>query len=124
MQTYKVTVDNEGTICWYNEKSEFHRLDGPAVEYQDENKFYYVNNELHREGGPAVEYPDGYKAYWFNGKLHREDGPAIEYLDGTKAYWINDEELTEEQFFNRNKKELTVKQIEDLLGYSIKIVKE
>lgn len=36
--------------------------------------------ELHREDGPAIEYPDGYKQWYINGKRHRADGPAIEGL--------------------------------------------
>ena len=102
MQVYKVTVDNNGIVSWYNER-----------------------DELHREGGlPAVEGSDGYKAYYEHGKRHRLDGPAVEYHNGRKEYWIDGERLTKEEFDDRNKKELTVKQIEDILGYSIKIVKD
>jgi len=39
---------------------------------------------LHREDGPAIEWADGSKEWWINEKLHREDGPAIEWADGTK----------------------------------------
>jgi len=48
-----------------------------------------VQGELHREDGPAVEYNDGTKEWWLNGQLHREDGPAIEYYDGIKEWWLN-----------------------------------
>ena len=34
---------------------------------------------VHREDGPAIEYADGAKAWYINGTLHREDGPAVEY---------------------------------------------
>ena len=123
METYKVTVDEEGTIRWFNEDGKYHRLNGPAFERIDGYKEYYKEGKKHREDGPAVEYPDGYKAYYKNGKRHRENGPAVEWADGTKEYWINGKQLTEEEFNNRTKKELTVKQIEELLGYSIKVVK-
>lgn len=33
---------------------------------------------LHRENGPAVEYPDGSKEWFLNHQRHRNDGPAIE----------------------------------------------
>jgi len=100
MKTYIVNVYANGSIRWYNEKC-----------------------KPHCEDGPAVECSDGYKEYWINGKLHREDGPAVENPDGTKEFWIDGVMLSEEEFNNRNKKEMTVKQIEDILGYSIKIVK-
>jgi len=31
---------------------------------QDGSKFWYLNGKYHREDGPAVEYPDGEKR-WF-----------------------------------------------------------
>jgi hypothetical protein len=68
------------------------------------NKFYYKDKEMtifHREDGPAIEYADGGKEWYLNGKCHREDGHAIEYADGSKSWYINDELLTEEQFKER-----------------------
>ena len=59
-----------------------HREDGPAIEYVDGDKYWYINDELHREGGPAVEHANGYKEWYINGKRHREDGPAVEYSNG------------------------------------------
>lgn len=82
MKTYKVTVDNEKTIKWYNEQG-----------------------QLHNEHGPACEYADGTKSWYLNGQRHREDGPAIEYADGDKSWFLNGEELTEAQFNARTKKE-------------------
>ena len=78
-----------------------HREDGPAVEYNDGEKAWYLNGKCHREDGPAVEDTDGYKEWYLNGKLHREDGPAIEYTNGYKAWYINDKSLTEEEFNTR-----------------------
>ena len=59
METYKVTVDEEGTIRWYNADGKLHRLNGPVVERMDGSKEYYKNGKLHREDGPAIEYLDG-----------------------------------------------------------------
>jgi hypothetical protein len=72
MQTYKVTVDREKNIRWYNGKDQLHRLDGPAVQWADAYKAWYVNGKLHRLDGPAVEYADGYKEWWADGKLMTE----------------------------------------------------
>lgn len=68
-------------------------------------------------------YPNGSKFWWLNEELHREDGPAIEWLDGTKEWYLNGVELSEQDFNTRmNTKELTINQIEELLGYKIKVV--
>jgi hypothetical protein len=37
---------------------------------------------LHREDGPAVEWADGRREWWLHGERHREDGPALEWADG------------------------------------------
>jgi cytoplasmic iron level regulating protein YaaA (DUF328/UPF0246 family) len=45
MKTYKVTVDEKGTIKWYNEKGKLHREDGPAIEFWDGDKYWYLNGK-------------------------------------------------------------------------------
>jgi hypothetical protein len=61
--------------------------------------------------------------WWLNDKLHREDGPAVEYPDGTKEWWLNGEYLTEEEFNKHTKvTEMTVEEVEKLLGHKVKIV--
>lgn len=68
-------------------------------------------------------YPNGSKFWWLNEELHREDGPAIEWSDGRKEWHLNGVELSEQEFNTRMKtKELTINQIEELLGYKIKVV--
>ena len=90
------------------------------------SKEWYLNGNLHREDGPAREYPDGNKYWHLNGHLHREDGPAVEWANGTKLWYLNDQEYTEEEFNQKTQKpkELTVAELEKLLGYPVKIVKE
>jgi len=82
-----VQQDNDGDVFWYL-NGEFHREDGPAIEYANGSKYWYLNGKHHREDGPAVEYPES-KYWWLNGKLHREDGPAIEYNSGIREWWLN-----------------------------------
>lgn len=66
---------------------------------------------------------EGTKYWYLDRKLHREDGPAVENPYGPKSWYLNDLELTEEEFNARTKtKELTVAEIEALLGYKIKVV--
>jgi 4-hydroxyphenylpyruvate dioxygenase-like putative hemolysin len=121
MQTYTVTVDELGTTRWRNSLGQLHREDGPAVERADGSVAYWIDNKLHREDGPAVEYADGERHWYQNGKVHRVDGPAIEYADGSVAYWIDNKKLTQAEFEARNTQELTVAEVEALLGYKIKI---
>ncbi len=89
MQTYKVTVDEQKTIRWYNDKEKLHRLDGPAVERANGCKAWWVDDKLHRLDGPAFERADGYKAWYVDGKRHRLDGPAVECANGSKSWWVD-----------------------------------
>ena len=86
-------LKNDNVTVYYSDKEmkKVHREDGPAIEYSDGSKDWYLNGKLHREDGPAEEYSDGTKFWYLNGKLHREDGPAEEYLDGTKFWYLNGE---------------------------------
>jgi hypothetical protein len=64
------------------------------------DKYYYFDREmkiLHRETGPAIEWHDGSKEWYLNGKSHREDGPAIEYASGYKAWYLNGKNVTQEE---------------------------
>jgi hypothetical protein len=56
------------------------------------DKFYYKDPEKtirHRTDGPATEFINGYKAWYVNGVLHRVDGPAVEHVRGDKTWYIN-----------------------------------
>ena len=45
MKTYKVTVADNKTVSWYNEAGQLHREDGPAIEYADGRKYWYINGK-------------------------------------------------------------------------------
>jgi phage gp46-like protein len=66
-----------------------HRIDGPAIEYADGSKHWYVDGKRHRLDGPATEHADGSKSWWVDNKRHRIDGPAIELADGSKSWVVN-----------------------------------
>lgn len=68
-------VYHDGCVIWKNADGQWHRLDGPAW-----------------------EYPNGTKQWWVNHFLHRLDGPAIEWADGGKSWYINGEKYTEEEW--------------------------
>jgi hypothetical protein len=101
MIEYTVKVYDSGTRCWY------------------------LNGKFHREDGPAIESYDGSRYWYLNSKYHREDGPACEYADGSRCWYLNDVEYTEEEFLKltTKAKELTLAEIEALLGYAVKVVK-
>ncbi|AFU69171.1 hypothetical protein P700755_002397 [Psychroflexus torquis ATCC 700755] len=65
----------------------------------DGNKFWMLPNTsmFHREDGPAVEYANGDKYWFINDVRHREDGPAIENFNGVKWWYLNGKEYTEQE---------------------------
>ena len=85
-------------IEYRNKLRQLHRLDGPAVEWNDGEKWWYINGKLHRTDGPAIEYNDGSKEWYINGERHREDGPSIEFSNGYKSWYLNDIRYTEEEY--------------------------
>jgi hypothetical protein len=42
-------IDYYGTICYYNEQGQWHREDGPAVEWSDGDKYWYINDKEYSE---------------------------------------------------------------------------
>lgn len=116
METYKVTVNKNGTIRWYNENGQLHRIDGPACEYKNGEKEWYQNGKLHREDGPAVEYANGDKFWYQNDKLHRIDGPAVEYVDGRKEYWVKGKKYSKSKFDKLTKEDTCEGKIVEIDG--------
>ena len=86
----KIEINKNGDKVWRLPNGDLHRENGPAIEYADGDKCWYLNDKRHREDGPAIEYADGEKWWYLNGKLHREDGPAVEFADGDKQWYLND----------------------------------
>ena len=95
------------SVCWVNPSGDkywrlgsitLHREDGPAIEYLNGDKAWYIKGKRHRENKPAIEFCNSYKSWWQNGKRHREDGPAVERIDGSKAWFLNDKKYTEEEY--------------------------
>ncbi len=124
MEEYIVRVHKDRTE--WHQHGQLHRIDGPAVEYANGNKIWYVNNEMHREDGPAIEFANGDKEWWVNGQLHRTDGPAIEFANGDKEWHIKGKRYTFASYHEAIApvKELTMPELEKLLGYKVKIKAE
>ena len=77
-----------------------------ATHLDDRVVYRNINGLLHREDGPAIEYANGNKIWYINGELHREDGPAVEYARGDKEWYIEGQRYLEDEF---NKKMNIVK---------------
>ena len=130
-----IHIDEDGTKLYYADckMTIIHREDGPAVEYANGSKAWFLNGKLHREDGPAVEYSDGDKEWYLNGKpfaveingeLHRQDGQTFEAKDGRKQWGLNGELQTEEEFNARmNPVELTLDEIAERFGVGVEQLK-
>jgi hypothetical protein len=80
-----------------NNRGKYHRTDGPAYEYSNGSKYWYINGLRHRTDGPAIENIYG-KHWYINGKRHREDGPAVEWNNGVRSWYLNNIYYSEEEF--------------------------
>lgn len=105
---YDLTYDE-----WFSfDESLLHRSDGPAVEWSDGKKEWWVKGKLHRLEGPAVIESDDTKEWWVKGKRHRLDGPAIEMPDGLQMWYIYDKQLNRievEKWIKENNIDLSTK---------------
>lgn len=66
-------IDKKGNRFWFNKKHEFHRIGGPAIEWNNGDKEWYINDTLYRENGPAIEDRDGDRFWYLNGKEYTEE---------------------------------------------------
>jgi hypothetical protein len=82
---------------FYRENGVYHRLNGPAIEWGNGDKYWMIYGNCHRLDGPAIERVNGQKEWWVDGKRHRLDGPAVEDVDGYKAWWVDGKEYQTQQ---------------------------
>jgi len=94
----RLKIDKEGNRWWFNSEGYYHKIDGPAVEWSNGNKEWFLNGKRHRDDGPAIEWSNGYREWFINGELHRIDGPAVEWNDGWEEWYLNGKFLTKEEF--------------------------
>ena len=94
-------IDEYGDKRW-KLNGNLHNEHGPAIEFVDGTKCWYINNQCHRfevdlKTGlllPAIEWNDGSKNWYMHGKTHRDEIdpetglslPAMTYPDGS-GYW-------------------------------------
>ena len=76
-----VVKDRYNTTAYYL-NGILHRVDGPAVIYDNGTTEWLVNGLRHRTDGPSIHRYNGDKFWYIYDKRHREDGPAVELIDG------------------------------------------
>ena len=89
------SINDEGTKMWLL-NGQFHREDGPAIEYANGTKYWYINGLLHREDGPAIDWPDRTAIWYIKNNRHRLDGPAVIFDRCSSIWCINDHDVTDE----------------------------
>jgi len=77
-----ILQSDKGSRFFLNKTGQYHRLDGPAVEWHFGAKEFFKNGIRHRIGGPAYESKDE-KQFWFEGKQYSEN-----------EYWEVSKEIT------------------------------
>ena len=95
---YRIEVDEHGNRLYCDNAGEWHRENGPAIEWSNGTKSWYQNGQKHRTDGPAIVCTNGHKEWWQNDQRHRTDGAAVELSDGDKWWFINGVQLTEAEF--------------------------
>ena len=86
-----IKVVGEGYAMWVNKNAELHRVNGPAIEWNNGNKEWWIDGKRHRIDGPAI-YFKGHEEWWQTGNLHRVDGPAVKAVKSgvdIKQWWLN-----------------------------------
>jgi len=73
-------------------KDKYYYKDGTTSSKYDGSKV------IHRIDGPAIEYANGDRFWLVDGRQHRTDGPAVEYSNSYKRWYIDDEEYSERAF--------------------------
>lgn len=79
----------KGIKVWKDEAGQLHRVGGPAIEWAEGTKGWYIHGELHREDGPAIEWIDGSTEWYYKGKIHRVGGPASKFVGSSEQWWVH-----------------------------------
>lgn len=89
-----------------------HHFSG-IIQCFDKTIEWWLNGQFHREDGPAVEYFNGDKFWCEDGCRHRLNGPAIELSGGYKAWYINGIQYSEKEYW----KEINIR--ENIVKYML-----
>lgn len=85
---YDIRINSRGTKFYYKKGTKtVHRINGPAIEWDDGSIEYVVNGETHRLDGPAIIDADGFIAWCINGVRLSPEKEAI-----LNKWWDNKKE--------------------------------
>ena len=100
MNLYKLHSDAE-QLFGYDKQDELAQASIKTVQ-DDETAYKNGFGQLHRLDGPAVTYDNSITEYWYKfDKRHRTDGPAVTYFDGDVEYWIDGDKISKNKFDER-----------------------
>jgi len=69
MSRDSLTIDANGTKCWFKDGLRHRDGDKPAVIFTNGTRYWYKWGLRHRSGGrPAIVYADGTKEHWEHGE--------------------------------------------------------
>ena len=89
---YKLTSPYSAKVPLINYIKVLHRIDGPAIEYRNNDYTWYKDGLKHRDNTIKASSKESDLLRWYkNGKLHREDGPAL--ITDFKYEWYKDGQL-------------------------------
>ena len=80
----EVFSDEGYMIAWFS--NAMMAMHDSMAEKEDLERKY---GKKHRVDGPAIEWPNGSREWWVEGKRHRTDGPAVVGADGYHEWWVD-----------------------------------
>lgn len=88
----KTNVEETEYFIKHYKYGKLHLIEGPAVIYENGDKYWYQYGRLHRDDDkPSIEFSNGEKRWFKNGVIHRgeEKGPAVIFSENEYEYHIN-----------------------------------
>jgi hypothetical protein len=73
-------VSVQGVRTWRNLIGKIHRIEGPAIEYNNGDTEWFLNGMRHRLDGPAIDYVNGFMEWYLYGKRYNTKEEFIDAL--------------------------------------------
>ena len=86
-----------GRVEWRNPNGKLHRVDGPAVIYNEGHAEWRINGVRHNLNGPATSWSNNDKSWLLNNKLHCIHGPSLDWKH-EKEWCLGDETLSRQDY--------------------------
>lgn len=90
------SVDELGNISYKNNKGQLHRVDGPALIWNDGSVFWYYEDKFHCTNGPAIIHANNGKKGWcIHGIRYTNESEYLKEVRKIKFGIIVDDSLTD-----------------------------